>query len=73
MIIRAEEQVVVMLYLQNINQLWHRQMVRYLEDAYAMGNDIYPNSLPDAYVFWTIGRHGTVFGENLLEGWKDLQ
>ncbi len=26
-------------------------MVRYLEDAYATGNDIYPRTLPDAYCF----------------------
>lgn len=48
---RAEEQSTVMLYLRNINQSWHGSMVRYLEDAYATGNDIYPTSLPDAYRF----------------------
>ena len=47
----AENQAIVMLYLRNINQTWHGTMVRYLEDAYATGNDIYPTSLPDAYRF----------------------
>ncbi len=48
---KAEEQAIVMLYLQNINQTWHGAMVRYLEDAFATGNNIYPTSLPDAYRF----------------------
>ncbi len=48
---RAEEQVAVMLYLQNINQIWYGLMVRYLEDAYATGHDIYPTLLPDVYCF----------------------
>ncbi len=48
---KAEEQVIVMLYLQNINQTWHSAMARYLEDAYATGNNIYPCTLPDAYRF----------------------
>ncbi len=48
---KTEEQAIVMLYLQNINQSWHGQTVRYLEDAYAAGNDIYPISLPYAYHF----------------------
>ncbi len=48
-VVKAEEQAAVMLYLCNINQSWHRQMVRYVEDAYVTGNDIYPTSLPDAY------------------------
>ena len=47
----AENEAIVMLYLRNINQAWHGAMVRYLEDAYATGNDIYPASLPDAYRF----------------------
>ncbi len=35
-------------------------MVRYLEDMYVTGNDIYPNSLPDAYRFlddWKTHHH----------------
>ncbi len=40
-----------MLYLRNINQTWHGAMVRYLKDAFATGNDIYPTSLPNAYRF----------------------
>ncbi len=36
---KTEEHAVVMLYLRNINQAWHGAMVRYLEDAYATGND----------------------------------
>mmetsp|Transcript_27302 Transcript_27302/g.56123 ORF Transcript_27302/g.56123 Transcript_27302/m.56123 type:complete len:184 (+) Transcript_27302:1-552(+) len=57
---RAEEQAVVMLYLRNINQSWHGSMVRYLEDAYATGNDIYPTLLPDVYRFlddWKMQHH----------------
>ncbi len=46
---RAKEQSTVMLYLCNINQMWHSQMVQYLEDAYATGNNIYPTLLLDAY------------------------
>mmetsp|Transcript_17391 Transcript_17391/g.36462 ORF Transcript_17391/g.36462 Transcript_17391/m.36462 type:complete len:210 (+) Transcript_17391:789-1418(+) len=40
-----------MLYLRNVNQVWHRAMVRYLEDAYTTGTDIYPMSLLDVYQF----------------------
>ncbi len=50
-IARAEDQATVMLYLRNINQSWHGLMDKYLEDAYATGNDIYPTLLPDAYCF----------------------
>ncbi len=47
----AEDQAAVMLYLRNINQSWHGSMVRYLEDAYSTGNNIYPTLLPDSYRF----------------------
>ncbi len=50
-VMRGEEQAIVMLYLRNINQTWHCGMVRYLEDTYIMGMDIYPTSLPDVYWF----------------------
>ncbi len=60
MFLKVEEQAIVMLYPRNINQTWHGGMVRYLEDAYTMGNDIYPTSLPDAYRFldnWKTHHH----------------
>ena len=47
----SETQAVVMLYFRNIHQGWHGTMVRYLEDAYATGNDLYPKTLPDSYKF----------------------
>ncbi len=40
-----------MLYLRKVNQVWHGAMVKYLEDAYLTGTDIYLASLPDAYCF----------------------
>ena len=47
----AEGQSVVMLYFKNIHQSWHGPMVRYLEDAFATGTDLYPTSLAAAYSF----------------------
>lgn len=67
---KLEEQAVKMLCLCNINQLWNCFIVEYFEDAYTMGDDIYPTLLPDAYHFLMTWKCSIAFVDGLPQEQK---